>query len=70
VAVPAELQLADVPPPKEVGAGHRFTHLELGPYTRLCQQFATAINGGGTGMAATFADGVAVQRILDAVRDA
>jgi predicted dehydrogenase len=49
---------------------HRFTHLELGPFTDLCRQFAVAINGGGTGEAATFADGVATQRALDEIRGA
>lgn len=48
---------------------HRFTHLELGPFTELCRQFATAIDGGGKGEAATFADGVAAQRVLDAIRE-
>jgi predicted dehydrogenase len=48
---------------------HRFTHLEIGPFTELCRQFATAIDGGGTGEAATFADGVATQRVLDAIRE-
>ena len=49
---------------------HRFTHLELGPFTELCRQFAIAISGGGTGEAATFADGVAAQRVLDEIRKA
>ena len=48
---------------------HRFTHLELGPFTDLCRQFAVAIDGCGTGQAATFADGVAAQRVLDQIRD-
>jgi predicted dehydrogenase len=47
---------------------HRFTHLELGPFTELCRQFAVAIEGGETGAAATFADGVATQRVLDEIR--
>jgi predicted dehydrogenase len=47
---------------------HRFTHLELGPFTGLCRQFDVAIAGGGTGDAATFADGVATQRVLDQIR--
>jgi predicted dehydrogenase len=48
---------------------HRFTHLELGPFTDLCRQFAMAIAGGGTGEAATFADGAATQRVLDQIRE-
>ena len=48
----------------------RFTHLELGPFTELCRQFALAIDGGATGDAATFTDGVATQRVLDEIRKA
>ena len=47
---------------------HRFTHLELGPFTELCRRFAVAIAGGDAGDAATFADGVAAQRVLDQIR--
>lgn len=49
---------------------HRFTDLELGPFTELCRRFATAIGGGDAGDAATFADGVAAQRVLDQIRGA
>jgi predicted dehydrogenase len=48
---------------------HRFTHLELGPFTDLCRQFAIAVTGGPTGDAATFADGAATQRVLDQIRE-
>ncbi|HWW54160.1 MAG TPA: Gfo/Idh/MocA family oxidoreductase, partial [Acidimicrobiales bacterium] len=69
VDVPQDLRLADVAsPPTPDSPSHRFTHLELGPYTRLCQRFAAAIEGGDAGGAATFADGLAVQRVLDAIR--
>lgn len=47
---------------------HRFTHLELGPFTDLCRQFGVAMAGGGTGAAATFVDGVANQQVLDQIR--
>lgn len=47
---------------------HRFTHLELDPFTAMCRQFGSAIGGEGTGEAATFADGLATQRVLDAIR--
>ncbi|HEV3226901.1 MAG TPA: Gfo/Idh/MocA family oxidoreductase [Acidimicrobiales bacterium] len=46
----------------------RFTHLELGPFTDLCRCFADAIGGNGSSDAATFADGVAVQRVIDIIR--
>jgi predicted dehydrogenase len=47
---------------------HRYTHLEFGPFTDLCRQFASAIEGKGPGAAATFADGLATQRVLDQIR--
>ena len=40
----------------------------LGPFTELCRQFASGIHGGSTGAAATFADGVATQHVLDHIR--
>ena len=50
---------------------HRFTHLELGPYTRLCECLRAAVEGaaypGGVAVP-TFADGVAEMHVLDAVR--
>ena len=70
-------ELLDVPPDLALPAGpgpsddprHRFTHLELGPYTRLCQRFRTAIETGAPADgAATFTDGLAVTRVLDAIR--
>lgn len=47
---------------------HRFTHLELGPFTELCRRFSVAIDGGDPGDVATFADGLAAQRVLDDIR--
>jgi len=47
---------------------HRFTHLELEPFTELCRRFHAAIGGGDPGEAATFADGVAAQRVMDKIR--
>src|SRR5438270_549336 len=44
VPVPPDLEL-----PLTAGSDdprHRFTHLELAPYTRLCEQLAIAIAGG------------------------
>jgi predicted dehydrogenase len=69
VPVPDDLALPPGPPPAE-GAG-RFTHLELGPYTRLCERLREAILGDGHAEgAATFADGVACMEVLDAARAA
>jgi predicted dehydrogenase len=45
---------------------HRFTHLELAPYTRLCE--ALRDGGKSTVPVPTFADGVAVMEVLDAIR--
>jgi predicted dehydrogenase len=65
VPVPPDLQLPQGPAPVE-GAG-RFTHLELGPYTRLCERVGEAIRSDGVvAGAATFADGVACMEVLDA----
>lgn len=50
---------------------HRFTHLELGPYTRLCGCLRAAVDGApypDTVAVPTFADGVAEMQVLDAVR--
>jgi predicted dehydrogenase len=68
--VPAELALEPMPPegddPRE-----RYTHLELAPYTRLCEAFLGAIEGHGPASSVvppTFADGVAEMQIIDAIR--
>jgi predicted dehydrogenase len=65
--VPPDLALPPAPTPSD-DPRHRFTHLELGPYTRLCERFGDAIGGDTSGDAATFADGLANQRVLDAIR--
>jgi predicted dehydrogenase len=68
--VPDDLRLAP-PPSPSTDPRHRFTHLEVGPYTRLCEVFRAAIEGRDppTPVApATFVDGVAVMDVLDAVR--
>jgi predicted dehydrogenase len=67
--VPADLVLPAAVPSDE--PRHRFTHLELGPYTRLCDVFRAGVEGRVPDAAVpipTFADGVACARILDAVR--
>ena len=50
---------------------HRYTHLELGPYTRLCEALRAGIEGDEPPTrvpAPTFADGLACMRVLDAIR--
>jgi predicted dehydrogenase len=50
---------------------HRFTHLELGPFTRLCEVLRAGVERrplpDGVPVP-TFADGVAAMRVLDAIR--
>jgi predicted dehydrogenase len=68
--VPADLALPE-PPPDPQGGPDRFTHLEIGPYTRLCEALHAGVTGRGdapTVPAATFADGLAAMQVLDAVR--
>jgi predicted dehydrogenase len=60
------------PPPESAPPSSRFTHLELGPYTRLCEVLHAATTGGvaaGSVPIPTFADGLASMRVLDAIRD-
>lgn len=52
---------------------HRFTHLELGPYTQLLRALRDAIDGASLADASavavpTFADGLACVEVLDAIR--
>lgn len=72
VEIPPDLCLPPAPPGSD-DPRHRFTHLEIGPYTRLAEAFAAAIRGEAATRdqprAATFADGLATQAVLDAIRD-
>ena len=64
LALPAPPTVSDDP-------RERFTHLELGPYTRLCEVLRAGVEGRPITEVAeppTFADGVAVTAVLDAVR--
>jgi predicted dehydrogenase len=68
--VPADLELPP-PPASSDDPRHRFTHLELGPYTRLCEVLRAGVEGRPLPTAVpvpTFADGLACMRVLDAVR--
>jgi len=52
-------------------ASDRFTHLELGPYTRLCEAFLARVEGRPRAEPvpiATFADGLATTLVLDTIR--
>jgi predicted dehydrogenase len=68
--VPAELVLDPMPPDGD-HPRDRYTHLELAPYTRLCEAFLAGIQGSvpaSAVIAPTFADGIAEMQILDAIR--
>lgn len=70
--VPADLVLP--PPPARAPDDdpvHAYTHLELGPYTRLAECFRAGVCGEPMPTAVpvpTFADGLADMRALDAIR--
>jgi predicted dehydrogenase len=68
--VPTELILAPMKPERD-DPRERYTHLELEPYTRLCEALRDAIAGQPITSAVpvpTFADGLAEMRVLDAIR--
>jgi predicted dehydrogenase len=68
--VPPELRPPGAPAESD-DPRHRFTHLELGPYTRLCEALRCAVDGAPSPDAVpvpTFADGLAEMQVLDAVR--
>jgi predicted dehydrogenase len=68
--VPADLALPAAPGESD-DPRHRYTHLELGPYTRLCEALRAGVEGRAQSDAVpipTFADGVADMRVLDAIR--
>ena len=70
LAVPDDLAPA-VSPAASDDPRDRYTHLELGPYTRLCDALYGAIERGRLESSVpvpTFADGLACMRVLDAVR--
>jgi predicted dehydrogenase len=68
--VPDDLVLP-APPPVADDPVHAYTHLELGPYTRLAEAFLAGVRGEAAPTAVpvpTFADGLADMRVLDAIR--
>jgi predicted dehydrogenase len=71
VPVPPELNLPTAPDASD-DPRHRFTHLELGPFTRLCECLRAGVEGRALPDAVpvpTFADGVAEMQVLDAIRE-
>jgi predicted dehydrogenase len=68
--VPDDLLLAE-PPSRTDDPRERYTHLELGPYTKLAEVLRTGVEGRPLPPAVsapTFADGLEVMRVLDAIR--
>ncbi len=68
--VPVDLRLP-TPLPASDAPGHAYTHLEIGPYTRLCEAFRAGVEDRPTESAVpipTFADGLADMQVLDAIR--
>jgi predicted dehydrogenase len=68
--VPADLALPEPVAPSG-DARERYTHLELGPYTRLAEALRAGVEGRSAESPVplpTFVDGVAEMRVLDAVR--
>jgi len=69
LSVPGDLALPAAPASDD--PRHRYTHLELGPYTRLCEALLARMRGGEAASPVavpTFADGLACMRVLDAIR--
>jgi predicted dehydrogenase len=69
--LPPDLALPP-PPAASPDPRHRFTHLEVGPFTRLGEALRAGVEGRPAPTAvpvATFADGVASMRVLDAIRE-
>ncbi len=68
--VPADLALP-APPLLSDDPRERYTHLELGPYTRLAEALLAGVEGREPGSVVpqpTFADGVAEMQVIDAIR--
>jgi predicted dehydrogenase len=58
-------------PPQSDDPRHRFTHIELAPFTRLGEALRAGVEGRDAPTVvplATFADGLAAMRVLDAIR--
>ncbi len=69
--VPDDLALP-VPPEASDDPRDRFTHLELGPFTRLAEVLRAGVEGRslpGAVPVPTFVDGLAEMRVMDAIRE-
>jgi predicted dehydrogenase len=69
--VPDDLQLPPAPADADPNPAKRFSHLELGPFTRLCEALLAAVDGRPATSSvapATFLDGLAAMKVMDAMR--
>lgn len=69
--VPDDLALPPPPPAADPNSSNRLSHLELGPFTRLCEAMRDAIEGKASRAPVappTFRDGLASMRVMDAMR--
>ena len=69
--VPDDLKLPPPPPAADANSSNRLSHLELGPFTRLCEAMRAAIEGRAASSpvpAPTFHDGLASMQVMDAMR--
>jgi predicted dehydrogenase len=69
--VPEDLQLPPAPPAADPSSSNRLSHLELGPFTRLCEALRDAVRHGRTDTpiaVPTFRDGLASMQVIDAIR--
>jgi predicted dehydrogenase len=69
--VPDDLLLPPAAPAADPGSSQRLSHLELGPFTRLCEAFRDAVLYGRADAPVavpTFRDGLASMQVIDAIR--
>jgi hypothetical protein len=69
--VPDDLLLPPAPPAADPNSSNRLSHIELGPFTRLCEALRDAVEGKQVKAAVavpTFRDGLATMVVLDAIR--
>lgn len=69
--LPDDLKLPPPPPAADPNSSNRLSHLELGPFTRLCEAMLAAIEkreAASPVAAPTFRDGLASMQVMDAMR--
>lgn len=69
--VPEDLMLPPPPPAADPNSSRRLSHLELGPFTRLCEALRDGVEGRQANAPVpipTFRDGLASMEVLDAIR--